>query len=70
MSLEEADPAEVRLGYAHAGLIGSLRPDVAYPHRKIKAGSRVVTVITSKPCDCDDENGHIAIYARRIDGEP
>ena len=55
----------IKIGYGHVGLIGSLRPDIAYPERKIRPGGRVVTTITSKPCECDDE--HVEVFVRRLD---
>ena len=57
----------ILIGYDHASIIGCLRPDVAYPDRKIKAGKSVVTTITAKPCDCADEHGHVEVFVRKVE---
>jgi hypothetical protein len=51
------------VGYDHASIIGCLRPDLAYPDRKIRAGKRLVTTITAEPCDCPDE--HVKVFVSR-----
>jgi hypothetical protein len=48
------------VGYAHASLLRGLRPDLAYPDRKIRGAKRSVTTITKDPCDCPDE--HVKVY--------
>lgn len=53
----------ILIGYGHASLIGALRPDVAYPKRKVRRGSKVVTTITATPCDCPD--AHVEVWVRR-----
>ena len=34
------------VGYSHASLLRGLRPDLAYPDRKIRGAKRSVTTIT------------------------
>ena len=63
---EAAPNTFIFIGYDHAGIIGCLRPDVAYPDRKIKAGTKVHTTITAMPCDCGDERGHVEVFVRRV----
>lgn len=60
---DEPPSDAVRIGYAHASLIGCLRPDVAYPGRKVRAGTRVDTSITASPCECPDD--HVEVWVRR-----
>lgn len=62
----EPRPRGLLIGYSHASLIGCLRPDVAYPDRKIRAGKSVVTTITKDPCDCADEKGHVEVWIVRV----
>jgi hypothetical protein len=57
----------IRIGYSHASLIGCLRPDVAYPDRKVRRGNRVVTTITAEPCDCADE--HVEVFVRKVESD-
>jgi hypothetical protein len=52
------------VGYDHASIIGCLRPDVAYPDRRIRAGTRLVTEITRKPCPCPDD--HVAVFVQPV----
>ena len=52
----------ILIGYAHASLIGALRPDIAYPTRKIRRGAAVITTITAAPCDCSDT--HVEVWVR------
>jgi hypothetical protein len=56
-------PPFISIGYAHASLIGMLRPDVAYPKRKVRAGVKVHATITAAPCECPDE--HVEVWVRR-----
>lgn len=66
--VEHLDTADdlIFIGYEHGGIIGCLRPDVAYPDRKIRAGTKVHTTILAKPCPCNDEKGHVEVWVRRI----
>jgi hypothetical protein len=52
----------ILIGYGHASLIGALRPDVAYPKRKVRRGTAVVATITATPCDCPD--AHVEVWVR------
>lgn len=54
--------AQFRVGYGHASLIDSLRPDVAYPGRRVKAARSMITTIFAKPCHCPDE--HVEVWVR------
>ena len=57
-------PALIMIGYGHASLIGILRPDLAYPDRKVQQGKRVLTRIDAEPCACPDD--HVEVWVRRI----
>jgi hypothetical protein len=55
----------ILVGYAHASLIGSLRPDIAYPHRakgkgRIPRAKAALTTVTAKPCQCPDD--HVEVW--------
>lgn len=50
----------IRIGYGHAGMIGPLRPDIIHPGRRIRRADRVVTEITTQPCDCPDD--HVEVW--------
>jgi hypothetical protein len=54
----------VLIGYTHASVVGCLRPDVAYPDRKIRAGTSVVETITARPCLCPD--AHVEVWVRAL----
>jgi hypothetical protein len=54
----------VLVGYAHASMMDSLRPDLAYPDRKVRATPEVMTAISARPCACHSE--HVEIWARKI----
>ena len=56
----------IHVGYAHAGIIGCLRPDVAYPDRNIRRATKVHDTILAEPCDCADEKGHVEVFVRRV----
>lgn len=64
----EAPPEDelIFVGYDHAGIIGGLRPDVAYPSRKIKRAKACVSTITAELCDCPDEKGHVEVFVRLV----
>jgi hypothetical protein len=53
-------PNAIHVGYTHASIIRILRPDVAYPDRKVAASSAALGTTTSQPCQCPDE--HVAVY--------
>lgn len=55
----------ILVGFTHASIIGCLRPDIAYPKRKIRAGTKVHTSITAVPCDCPDD--HVEVWVRGLD---
>ena len=54
----------VLVGFGHASLVDSLRPDVAYPTRKVRRAKSAVTEILASPCDCAD--AHVEVWARPI----
>ena len=62
------DPDDVRIetgwriGYGHASLIGILRPELAYPGRKVARGRTVTTTLYAEPCNCPDD--HVEIWVR------
>jgi hypothetical protein len=55
---------EILLGYGHASLVESLRPDVSHPTRKIRRATKVIATITAKPCDCPDD--HVEVWVRPV----
>ena len=61
----------IRVGYAHASLIGSLRPDVAHPERKgktkIPRAKASLTTIYANPCQCPDD--HVEVWVRPVSTE-
>lgn len=65
-TLLDPDAELISVGYSHASLIAGMRPDLAYPGRKIRAGTDCVTRITATPCECADEKGHVEVFVRRI----
>lgn len=65
-TLFDPDDGLILIGYDHASLIDSMRPDLAYPGRKIRAGTDCVTRITATPCECGDEKGHVEVFVKRI----
>ena len=63
-----ADPAGlVRLGFAHWSALESLRPDVAYPDRKVRRARAAITEVYSSPCDCPAD--HLELWARPLQGD-
>jgi hypothetical protein len=50
----------VFVGYAHFSLVEGLRPEIAYPDRKIRKGRQAVTTVTAAPCDCPDR--HVEVW--------
>jgi hypothetical protein len=64
-NLRSGRGASIQLGYAHASLIDTLRPDIAYPGRKVRPARAVVTELYAEPCDCPDD--HLEVWARIAD---
>ena len=62
-----ADPPAdlIRAGFTHASVIGILRPEVAYPTRKVKAGEYARATIYRDPCPCPDD--HVEVWVRRTE---
>lgn len=58
----------ILLGWSHASLIETLRPDIAYPSRRVRQARSVVTEIFSSPCDCSDR--HIMVYVGEGEDDP
>lgn len=54
----------IKIGYGHASMINCMRPDIAYPDRKIRTASRVYTEILKDPCPCPDE--HVEVWVRPV----
>jgi hypothetical protein len=51
----------VLVGYAHASVVESMRPDIAYPNRKVRAARSAFLEVTAVRCDCPE--GHIEVWA-------
>jgi hypothetical protein len=60
------EPEFIFVGYAHASIIGAMRPEVAYPDRKIRAAKRSVGDITAELCLCDDDAGHVEVWVKPL----
>lgn len=57
----------VRLGFGHWSLVESLRPDVAYPDRKVRRARSAITEVYSSPCPCPAD--HVEVWARSLEGD-
>jgi hypothetical protein len=58
------DAGLVLVGYGHASLLECLRPDLAYPGRKVRRAQVLFTQVFAQPCDCGDD--HVEVWARRL----
>lgn len=50
------------IGYMHSSVINGHRPDIAYPHRKIRPAKKSYCMVYSNPCPCPDD--HVELWVR------
>lgn len=56
---------DILVGYGHAAILDTLRPDITHPARKVRRARSIITTVFADPCKCADE--HVEIWVRRVD---
>jgi hypothetical protein len=63
---ERTEP-NLLLGYVHASVLGQLRPEVAYPDRKVKPSQSCLTTLLREPCHCGSEHLEVWVVGRQVE---
>lgn len=55
----------ILVGFGHASIIDTLRPDVAYPSRKVKVAKSIFTELLASPCTCSGL--HVSVWVQPVE---